>query len=61
MKRCICWRCLDYSTCDVNNMTEDKLKKLHCVKFGLSMGWSFEKATSHIVEIGNEQRKIVGG
>lgn len=54
MKKCICWRCPDHSTCDVNNMTEDELKKMHCVKFGLSMGWPFEEATNHIVEEGAE-------
>lgn len=53
MKKCICWRCLDYNTCNVNNMTEEQLKKLHCVKFGLNMGWSFEQATSHVVEVEN--------
>lgn len=57
MKKCICKRCKDYGTCDVNNMTEDQLKKLHCVKYNMSViGWSFEKATFHIVEadIGEE-------
>ena len=57
MKKCICWRCLDYNTCNVNNMTEEQLKKLHCVKFGISMGWSFEQATSHIVEVENVYNK----
>ena len=42
MKKCKCWRCPDYNTCDVNNMTRGEVKALHCVKYLLDRGIPFE-------------------
>jgi hypothetical protein len=36
-------------------MTEDKLKKLPCVKYGMEvLGQPFEKASDHIMEVSDE-------
>ncbi len=42
MKKCRCWRCEDYSTCDINKMTEEEVKKLPCIKYQLGKDCTIE-------------------
>ena len=43
MKKCKCFRCLDYSTCNVSNMTKGEVKALPCITKLLGLGYSFEQ------------------
>lgn len=43
MKKCRCWRCEDYKTCDINKMTVEQIKKLKCIKYSLDLGQSLEQ------------------
>lgn len=42
MKKCRCWRCEDYKTCDINKMSEDEIKNLPCIKYQLGKDCTLE-------------------
>lgn len=57
MKKCRCWRCEDYKTCDINKMSEEEVKKLPCIKYQLDKDCTLEDIIKEQFVEGKDEQK----